>query len=150
MSQSKTQIPVCLPLNPLVGHWITSGKMLDDLGKTFNGIDIYEWVAGGHFLLHRWDVDMPDGKNQGIEVVGYNASSKNFVVRSYDNQGSESSMTLAVTRDIITIADETMRFTGQFVDNGSTVQGTWQFKANEQSDWAPWMQVRLVRSGSKA
>ena len=93
---------------------------------------------------------MPDGKSQGIEVVGYNASSKNFVVRSYDNQGSESSMTLAVARDTITIAGETMRFTGQFVDNGSTVQGTWQLKANEQSDWAPWMQVRLVRSGSKA
>ena len=33
-SKSKTQIPVCLPLNPLVGHWITSGKMLDDFGKS--------------------------------------------------------------------------------------------------------------------
>jgi hypothetical protein len=59
-------------------------------------------------------------------------------------------MTLAVARDTITIAGETMRFTGQFVDDGATVQGTWQLKANEQSDWAPWMQVRLVRSGSKA
>jgi hypothetical protein len=59
-------------------------------------------------------------------------------------------MTLAVGRDSITIVGETIRFTGQFVDNGSTVQGTWQSKANEQCDWAPWMQVRLVRSGSKA
>jgi hypothetical protein len=58
-------------------------------------------------------------------------------------------MTLAVARDNITIAGETMRFPGQFVDNRSTVQGTWRLKANEQSDWAPWMHVRLVRSGSK-
>ncbi len=147
MTRSTTQVPVCLPLNPLAGQWITTGRMLDGSGGEFDGVDSYEWVAGGHFLLHRWDVEMPDGRNEGIEVIGYDGSAGKFAVRSFDNQGGESSMSLAVVHESITIVGDNMRFEGQITGNGSMVQGVWQLNAGEQQGWAAWMQVRLVRSG---
>ncbi|MGH7725605.1 MAG: DUF1579 family protein [Candidatus Eiseniibacteriota bacterium] len=51
-------------LNPFVGVWNTEGEMRNTPSGSstkFKATDTYEWLPGGHFLLHRFDANMPDG-----------------------------------------------------------------------------------------
>lgn len=147
MPQFKTSIPECMPLNLLVGRFSTFGRMLNDSGKemTFRGTDVYEWLPGGHFLLHRWDVDMPEGKRQGIEVIGCAENEEAFTARSYDDLGNESVMKVSVAGNSINFANEVMRFTGKLVDRGEAIHGVWELKAGASAEWSPWMEVTLTR-----
>ena len=55
-------------LDAFAGEWETTGVMAT--GETFRATDTYEWVAGGHFLLHRFDAEMPAGPMQACRSSG--------------------------------------------------------------------------------
>jgi hypothetical protein len=110
-------------LNPFVGVWDTEGEMKPGSQETpagFKAIDTYEWLPGGHFLIHRFDADMPDGKIQGIEVIGYSQESNSYSMHSFDSSGKVSIMQARVEKD------------------------TWTF-VSEGAAWQPWMNVRLKK-----
>src|SRR5262245_10783591 len=51
-----TDVPACRPLNALVWRWSTIGET--PRGQRLEGTESFEWLPGGHFLLHRFDVLM--------------------------------------------------------------------------------------------
>jgi hypothetical protein len=68
-SNSQAQVfkpdPALSRLNAFVGSWNTRGQIkespLGPAGK-LNGMDTYEWLSGGFFLIHRVNVRMGDQK----------------------------------------------------------------------------------------
>jgi hypothetical protein len=136
-------------LNPLVGVWATEGEMKTSASEKpakFTATDTYEWLPGGHFLLHRFDADMPDGKVQGIEVIGYSRENDSFPMHSFDSTGNTSLMQARIEKETWTFVGETIRFTGRFRDNGRVFAGLWEFRSGEDASWQPLMDVILRKA----
>jgi hypothetical protein len=135
---------------PFVGVWETQGEMrVGPSGQSmkFTASDSYEWIAGGHFLLHRFVADMPDGRNEGIEVIGHDRNNNSYPMRSFDSSGNSSLMQAQLENDTWTFVGETTRFTGGFRDNGKIFAGLWEMREGENKGWQPWMDVTLRKAG---
>ena len=133
-------------LNPFLGLWDTEGEM--KRGPTgqfarFKATDTYEWLPGGHFLFHRFDADMPDGKVQGIEIIGYNHENGCYPMHSFDSLGNTSLMQARLEKDTWTFVGEGLRFTGGFSDSGEVFSGLWELRPGDGAAWQPLMEVRL-------
>ena len=135
-------------LDPFVGTWRTEGEVLatsSSPAATFRATDIYEWLAGGFFLIHRFDAQMPDGETKGIEIIGFDDASGTYPMTSFDNHGSVSVMHAKNDGDRWTFSGEAVRFTGGFQDEGKTFAGVWERRADGGGEWLPWMRVVLTR-----
>jgi hypothetical protein len=133
-------------LNAFAGVWDTNGEIkAGPSGQPvkFTATDAYEWLPGGHFLLHRFEADMPDGKVEGIEVIGYNQETKSYPMHSFDNSGNASVMHARIENDTWIFTGESLRFTGRFLDNGKVFAGLWELRSSDGSAWQPWMDVKL-------
>jgi hypothetical protein len=133
-------------LDAFAGSWSTAGEV--SVGPTgssvkFHAKDSYEWVAGGFFLLHRFDANMPEGNVSGVEIIGYDPETKTYPARSFDSQGKTVDMRGRVKGDSWVFTGETTRFTGDFRDGGTTLSGLWESRSNDDSTWQPWMTVTL-------
>ena len=135
-------------LQSFVSTWATEGTVKtrpSGSGVRFQGVDTYEWIPGGFFLLHRWDTHMPDGRTQGLEIIGYDSANGTYTVHSYDSSGNTDVMKASVTNDTWTFEGKLLRFTGSFRDDGETLAGIWEQRSDETSRWAPWMNVTLSK-----
>lgn len=135
-------------LNPFVGAWDTEGEVRDfPSGQSvrFKATDIYEWLHGGYFLLHRFDADMPAGNIQGIEIIGYREESKSYSMHSFDSLGNASVMQARLANGIWSFTGDNVRFTGGFRENGIVFAGLWELCSGDSSTWQPWMDVRLTK-----
>lgn len=133
-------------LSAFVGVWDTEGEMKASPSRQFmkfKATDTYEWLPGGHFLLHRFDADMPDGNVKGIEVIGYSQESKSYPMHSFDSLGNASVMHARIDQETWTFLGESTRFTGGFRDNGKVFAGVWELRSNDTSAWQLWMDVEL-------
>lgn len=138
------------PLDVFSGKWQTSGEVLGrppGSTSTFHGSDTFEWLPGGFFMVHRWDVDMPDGKSEGIEIIGFDATHSGYSIFSFDNQGSATLMKGSTQDGRWTFTGDLMRFTGALDDDGNVVSGKWEMRSDPNSPWEPWMNVTLKKAG---
>jgi hypothetical protein len=140
-------------LEVFVGKWNTEGEILDGgerHGAIVQGTDIYEWLAGGFFLVHHVDVRMTLGNKgwdaKSIEIIGpYDASQQTYPMHSFDNMGNAEVMQAKVKGVDIQFLGDTMRFNGKVSDNGSTISGMWEF-ASDGKNWSPWMRIKLTKA----
>ncbi len=136
-------------LDVFVGVWDTEGEMITGPSGPqvkFTATDTYEWMPGGHFLLHRFDANMPNGKVQGTEIIGYSPESGDYPMHSVDSLGNVSVLHARIDGDRWTFSGECMRFSGGFRDNGIVFAGLWEIRSVDGSTWQPWMQVRLRKT----
>lgn len=136
-------------LEPFVGVWNTEGEMkTSPAGQRtkFAATDTYEWLPGGHFLIHRFDAAMPDGRVQGIEMIGYCRESDSFFMHSFDSTGNTSVMQGRQEKETWTFVGEAIRFTGKFHYNRKVFTGLWESRPGEGGAWQPWMTVTLRKA----
>jgi hypothetical protein len=137
-------------LNRLVGFWNTTGK-ISGTGLSpsidVNGIDRYEWLPGGHFLLHQADVYIGKEKSHTHEIIGYDQAKKIYTMQYYNSQGDSGFMTATVVNDVWMFTGETLRFNGGFSLNDSVFSGIWE-QRNEDGNWAHLMDIKLTRNHS--
>ena len=140
--------PELEPLANFVGLWDTEGEMraASGPGRTFKASDAYEWVAGGLFLLHRFDADMPEGKVEGIEIIGYDRESGSYLMHSFDSTGNATLMRGTTEKESWTFTGESVRFRGSFRDGARVFAGVWEMRASDGSGWEPWMEVTLRKN----
>ncbi len=65
--------PPVRALDPFVGVWNTQGEIRSDKDaeeQRLVATDIYEWLPGKHFLLHRVDARLADQIVRSIEIIG--------------------------------------------------------------------------------
>lgn len=153
MSKNNTQQPpepdsALRRLDVFVGKWKTEGQIIETPSSPavrISGTDIYEWLPGGFFLIHRVDVHMGEEEVKAIEVIGYDASSRNYSMHSFDSNGNYDLLQAQVHDNKWTSSGKSIRFTGIFSDN-NTITGRWEQSA-DGSNWSPWMELKLTRVG---
>ena len=139
--------PELRKLDRLVGKWKTEGKTRATPSKPsvrICGTDIYEWLPGGFFLIHRVNVCMGDEEVKSVEVIGYDDSVQTYPMHSFDNKGNYDLSQASVHNSTLIITGKSIRFTGVFSDNGDTITGTWEI-LTDSSNWSPWMDLKLTR-----
>jgi hypothetical protein len=135
-------------LAPFVGRWSTAGEVLasgSSPALEIAGVDEYEWLPGGFFLLHRVDVRIGGERAQALEIIGWDAERRGYFMRSFDQQGNAGEMHATVAADgTWRFAGDAERFTGAFSDGGDTLSGRWERR--EGDSWLPWMDIRLTKA----
>jgi hypothetical protein len=80
-------------LDRLLGTWQESGG--------YKGMDVYEWMEGGFFLIHHFDGITPYGRHvKGVEYVGFDEDTQTLRSHLMDIDGSNS-LTLGTSRAIL-------------------------------------------------
>jgi hypothetical protein len=149
-------------LGALVGRWRSEGHVIADPPVAITGTDIYEWLAGGFFLVHHVDVVVGDQKVQALEIIGeYDPASDSFACRAYDNEGSVTLMRAKVNDDGVwrftgggdvaqaALPDSAatpgaVRSTLTVGADGDTMTALWE-RTDDQSIWQPWMDMTFTR-----
>lgn len=126
-------------LEPFIGHWRTLGNTVD--GNLVEGTDIYEWVEGEFFLMHKVSVQIDDQKVSALEIIHYDDMDDIFRTQSFGNDGSITISSMKIMDDIILIFGDNERFQGNF--KGSRIKGVWERFVNNK--WQPWMKIELIK-----
>ena len=140
--------PALQALAPFAGTWHTTGTVAAT-SAPYTATDTYEWLPGRHFLLHRWDAAMPEGRSQGIEVFGPDATdgpAGHYAMHSFDDTGKADTMRAVIDGRSVAFDGQGVRFRGHFNADGSEMSGTWSLQAQGSQEWQPWMTVVLRRS----
>jgi hypothetical protein len=144
-----TSVPEMKPLNFFVGKWRTEGEIVpdgSDPARLIRGIDTYEWVSGGFFLLHRVEVMMGNERTDVIEIIGgYDLSSNAYPMRSFDNQGNFVTMKGYFEKpDVFKIQGEGMRSELVVSKSGDTMTARWE-QSTDGIAWKPWITMTLTK-----
>ncbi|MGY1714472.1 hypothetical protein ACI78R_08450 [Geodermatophilus sp. SYSU D01106] len=112
-------------LDPLVGTWAVSGP--GDL----SGEVRYAWMEGGAWLVQDVDLRRPDGRDRGVEYIGYDEASGQLRSHFFGTGGELLEYTYRVEADLLTIwfgdPDSPARFEGRFSADGRVNDGAWQW-----------------------
>lgn len=138
-------------LQPLVGEWQTDGMLLafEHVGSRFRANDSYDWLPGEAFLLHRWDAQMPDGRIQGVEVIGCDPGTDEFLLHSYDSAGNVAVMRGDWENGRWLCGNESMRFQGELSADGTELSGTWSVHEPANGSWILLMTTTLRRRSAR-
>lgn len=140
-------------LDVFVGSWRTAGQSfaegqrIDDPRASavpWTSEESYEWLPGGHFLLHRWDAMVGAYTFKGTEIIGFDAAKGDYFSHLFDNAGNHGeyrgqcedcvwSFVEAGTRAVMTISPD-----------GQAMDVAWQW-TNGGRDWLPLCERRAVR-----
>jgi hypothetical protein len=133
-------------LDFLVGNWHTKGKILHGSPASSNeirGMDTYEWVAGGFFMLHRVDVFMGNERTEAIEIIGYDHARKCYFMKSFDSQGGDITMYAVLEKaGVLKFGDKKMRTVLRVNKKGNSMSAHWELSEDGKT-WKPWMDIQL-------
>lgn len=136
-------------LDALIGRWKTEGWTTDAPGAPparIDAVDTYERLPGGA-LLHLVDAQVGDQKVEGAEIIGYDPDRGRYVTQHFGSDGPaayEASFAEADGALVWTMTSAKDRFTGTFNDDRTVITGHWD-ALDEDSNWQPWMDIRLTR-----
>jgi len=149
-------------LGALVGRWRTEGHVVGQPVVPITGTDIYEWLAGGFFLVHHVDVLVGDQQVQAIEIIGdHDPGTDSFTARAFDNQGAVTVMRVSVDdqgvwrfaggADVAAAAQPgsadprgAVRSTLTASEDATAMTARWE-RSDDGSTWQPWMNVSFTR-----
>ena len=138
------------PWSPIIGRWRSSGTVFDEAGtavQAINGTDEYEWMVGGHWVIHRVDVMMGSDRVQALELIGdHDGGDDSYTMRAFDSSGEFSAMTARRQADGSWIfTGDAMRVTLWVADDGSSMTNIWQRRHERSGDWIRWMEMQFER-----
>ena len=140
-------------LNDFIGVWhaegisYADGQDADDpygSGDKWVSDEVYEWLDGGFFLVHRWHAMVGSRPFNGLEVIGYDDTTKQYVTRFFDNAGFSPSYLAEVHGRDWTFVEENTRARVTIGDDGQSMQCTWEWK-NGGRGWLPLCNRTAVR-----
>ena len=134
-------------LDAFIGRWLTEGETVaiaDVPAARILASDVYQWAPGGHFVIHPAYGRIGDVDVGGVEIIGYDASTKQYKTYFFDSAGN-------VTTERLSYRDGNWMWEGDRVRCKSEVSddGKVMVAHHERSDdgkrWVPSMTVTLTR-----
>jgi hypothetical protein len=141
-----TTNPNLRPYAALVGTWASRGRTVDGPAVEILGLDHYEWLAGGHFLVHKVLVRVGDDPVEALEVIGgHDPGTDTLAMRAFDNSGAITQMRAAVRDDgTFAFSGSTERTTLRVAEDGRTMAAHWE-RSEDGATWRPWMDMSFTR-----
>jgi hypothetical protein len=134
-------------LNTLIGKWITVGETVptdDAPALALHASDIYEWVAGGFFVVHTAYGYIGDSRIGGIEMIGYDPEAGSFRTHFFDSQGNLSNEDLTFHDGTWRWSGHHIRATGVLSDDGQSMRTLHEW-SDDGTNWRPSMDITLRR-----
>ncbi len=137
-------------LDALVGEWRMEASFADAPA----GRAVFEWLAGGQFLVQRWEVPHPQAPD-GIAIIGLAPEGGGYSQHYFDSRGvarvyamglEEGMWTLLRERPDFSPLDFSQRFSGRFSAGGDEISGRWE-KSRGGSGWEPDFDLVYTREG---
>src|SRR5215216_4291224 len=120
VSSSVRPAPPLERLNVFIGRWITEGQTVADANGASDRIlasDVYQWVPGGHFIMHPAYGRIGPVDVGGLEVIGYDGETGQYRTYFFDSQGTTTTETLTYQDGTWTWQGGHVRCTGVFTDD---------------------------------
>ena len=134
-----------MALTPFIGAWHTTGATratADEPSQQIEAVDIYEWMDGGFFILHRIESKKPMAFT-GLEIIG--SEDGGYFLHHYDSNGTRIVSTGKMQGREWRIDSKTERFAGTISEDGQTITGAWE-RSTDGENWGAWMDITLRRS----
>jgi hypothetical protein len=149
-------------LQAIVGRWQTSGYVIGEPDLPVIGVDNYEALPGGYFVVHHVDVIVGDRHVQAIEIIGEpDAASGGLLARSFDSDGNTELMMVTIDDDgvfqftggpqVAPAAQPTdvptarVRSTLTIAQDGQSMTALWE-RSDDGTNWQPWMDISFTRT----
>ena len=131
-----------------IGTWNTTGEVLEtEAGPAgiLSATDTYRWLPGKHFIVHDVDARFDKSPTRSMEVMGFDASKRQYFATSYDDQGASEDFVVALDGRRWSIHGKTVRFSGSFDVRKNRLRGLWELKGGK-AGWQPWIELELIRA----
>jgi hypothetical protein len=134
----------------LIGTWKTEGIIFDGQANTrLSGIDTYEWILNGQYILHKARVMMGEEESETFEIISAGKAETEAKMQYYNSRGEEGVETATLAENEYRIEAEGMRFEGVINDDNSRISGKWALRT-AQGDWKDYIELTLVKQNSTA
>ena len=136
-----------LQLQPFIGLWKTTGEIYSAAGnepESIYGTDVYEWLPGGFFMLHRVNVLMGTKQSQSLEIIGFDEVWQVFTIHSFDDQGNETRMIARLQNGAWIFDGDNLRFNGCYNKDGPTLAGNWE-QQDQAGEWSLFIRIHLSK-----
>jgi hypothetical protein len=100
------------------------------------GIETYDWLSGGHFMVNRWSRKVGMDVHIGIGVVGFDPSTGYFTANHFDNRGAARSYNVTVSRLTWKYMGTQERARIDFTPDGRTFVAFWE-GSDDGIKWEP-------------
>jgi hypothetical protein len=151
----KDPAPGLEAFSPCVGKWHTEGQQLESpLGPAspFVAVETFEWLDGGHFLVHRLEGKFGRHPSACVEILGKNEEGL-FAHTFYNDGNSNDWRVTAVSHGLVQEgtwskgSGETfrVRYTARFIEAGNTIEGKWEQSRDGQS-WSAFLETRSTKA----
>src|SRR5690606_17287913 len=117
-----------------------------DAGAHVVGTDVYEWLDGGHYVVHRVDVRVGGEPVRQLEIIGdYDAETTSYTAHSFDDRGNHVVGRLGVdAHGVWTLHYGAERATLTVAPDGSSMSAYWA-RTDDGTSWLPWMDMTFTR-----
>ena len=143
-------------LAPLMGKWHTEGQQLESpLGPAapFVAVETFEWLDGGHFMVHRLEGKFGRQPAACVEILGKDPSSELFAQTFYNDGNTNTWRLSETTRALIWTGTwskgsaETfqIRYTASFEEEGNTIAGKWEH-SRDGNAWRTFLEARSTKA----
>src|SRR5262245_13399304 len=81
VADERERPPELEQLNVFIGRWMTEGETVAEPGARVSAIvasDVYQWVPGGHFVMHPAYGRIGAVGVGGVEIIGFDPGTRNF------------------------------------------------------------------------
>lgn len=123
--------PALRALDVMVGVWDLKGQDFTTKAE-ISGQSTFEWLEGGFFLVHRFNLDYSGRTFKGVEYIGQDEKSGHLKTRVFSNQGPDPlEYTWEVDED--TFANwfgdvgSDNHYRGKFSKDRNTLIGQWEW-----------------------
>jgi hypothetical protein len=143
-------------LAPFCGKWHTEGQQYESpLGAAgpFVAVETFEWLSGGHFMVHRLEGELGSQPAACVEIFGKDPQGELFAQTFY-NDGSTNTWRLNEAVNAVVLsgtwsrgsADSLqVRYTASFEEAGNAIAGKWE-QSRDGNDWRTFLDARSTKA----
>lgn len=129
----------------LVGIWETTGEIkLGQEKLKLIGIDSYELILDGNFILHKADVKMGNDRSETFEIIGLENSSDKAKMQYFNTKGEEGIMWSSIFNNEFKIEGNGLKFKGTINEENTRISGKWYIQA-ENEEWTDFIDLNLEK-----
>lgn len=120
-------------LERLIGRWEMKGRTFDSSHDNVSGKVTVEWFPGGFFMVQRGEITAGGLEVHGLEMIGYDPSSRVFPAYVYSSiEASPSRYYWDVRGGLVRHWTRGARYTGRFSEDSRTLSGGWRPAGRER------------------
>jgi hypothetical protein len=108
----------------LVGIWKTTGDIKSGQENLkLIGIDSYELILDGNYILHKADVKMGNDRSETLEIIKLDNSFDKAIMQYFNTKGEDGIMYSSIINNEFRIEGNGLKFNGTINEENTKIRG---------------------------